>query len=95
MKKPELLAPAGNMESLKAAIAAGCDAVYVGGYFFGARSFAGNFSNEELKEAIIYAHLYHVKVYVTTNTLIYEKEIETFLNYVDYLYHIHVDALII
>lgn len=95
MKKPELLAPAGNMESLKAAVAAGCDAVYLGGYFFGARSFAGNFSNEELKEAVTYAHLYNVKVYVTTNTLIYEQEIDTFLNYVDYLYHIHVDALII
>ena len=51
MKKPELLAPAGNMECLKAAILAGCDAVYLGGNMFGARSFANNFDYDELKEA--------------------------------------------
>ena len=71
-KKPELLAPAGNMEALKAAILAGCDAVYLGGKHFGARSFAGNFSDEEMLDAISYAHLYGVRVYVTMNTLIYE-----------------------
>lgn len=95
MRKPELLAPAGNMESLKAAIEAGCDAVYLGGYMFGARSFAGNFSNEELEEAVIYAHLYGVKIYVTVNTLVYEDEVETFLNYIDLLYRMNVDAVII
>lgn len=95
MKKPELLAPAGNMESLKAAICAGCDAVYLGGYMFGARSFASNFSETELKEAILYAHLYGVKVYVTVNTLVYEEEVETFINYIDYLYKINADAVII
>lgn len=95
MKKPELLAPAGNMESLKAAIEAGADAIYLGGYMFGARSFAGNFSNEEIKEAIIYAHLYGVKIYVTVNTLIYEDEVETFINYVEFLYQADVDAVII
>lgn len=95
MKKPELLAPAGNMESLKAAIAAGCDAIYLGGYMFGARSFAGNFSNEELLKAVEYAHLYNVKVYVTTNTLIYENEVDMFMEYIDFLYHANVDALII
>lgn len=95
MKKPELLSPAGNMESLKAAISAGCDAIYLGGYLFGARNYANNFSNEELKEAVSYAHLYNVKVYVTINTLVYENEIETFLNYIDFLYHANVDALII
>lgn len=95
MKKPELLAPAGNMESLKAAVQAGCDAVYLGGYLFGARSFAENFSNEEIKEAVIYAHLYGVKVYITVNTLIYEDEVETFMNYIDELYHINIDAVII
>ena len=57
MKKPELLAPAGNMESLKAAISAGCDAVYLSGTKFGARAFAANFNDEELKEAINFAHL--------------------------------------
>ncbi len=95
MKKPELLAPAGNMESLYAAIEAGCDAVYLGGYTFGARAYAGNFSLDEMKEAVRYAHLYGVKVYVTVNTVIYESEIEMLLDYVDELVKIHVDALII
>ncbi|MCI9233933.1 MAG: U32 family peptidase [Bacilli bacterium] len=95
MKKPELLAPAGNMESLKAAIEAGADAIYLGGYMFGARSFAGNFSNDEIKEAIIYAHLYGVKIYVTVNTLIYEDEVEIFINYIDFLYKANVDAIIV
>ncbi len=95
MQKPELLSPAGNMECLKAAIEGGCDAVYLGGYAFGARSFAGNFSNEELIEAISYAHLYGVKVYVTVNTLVYESEVELFLNYIDFLYQNNVDAIII
>lgn len=95
MKRPELLAPAGNMNSLKAAILAGADAVYLGGYKFGARSFAHNFDNQELIEAITYAHLYGVKIYVTLNTLIYENEVEEFMNYVDFLYKSNVDALII
>lgn len=95
MKKPELLSPVGNMECLKAAIEGGCDAVYLGGYAFGARSFAGNFSNEELIDAISHAHLYGVKVYVTVNTLVYESEVELFLNYIDFLYRNHVDAVII
>lgn len=95
MKKPELLAPAGNMESLKIAIEAGCDAVYLGGHMFGARSFALNFSNEEIKEAVKYAHLYGVKIYITVNTLVYEDEVETFMNYIDFLYRANVDAVII
>lgn len=95
MKKPELLSPAGNMESLYAAIEGGCDAVYLAGNFYGARSFATNFTNEELKEAISYAHLYGVKVYITINTLIYETEIKNFLEYVEYLQEISVDAVIV
>ncbi len=79
MKRPELLAPVGNFDCLKAAIAAGCDAVYLGGYTFGARNFAGNFSNEEIIEAINLCHLYGIKVYVTVNTLIYDNEVEMFL----------------
>ena len=63
MKRPEILAPAGNMECLKAAIIAGADAIYLGGYMFGARAFSNNFSNEELVEAINYAHMYNVKIY--------------------------------
>ena len=95
MKKPELLSPAGNMQCLKAAIQAGCDAVYLGGYKFGARTFAGNFDNEEMIEAINYAHLYGVKIYVTVNTIIYENEVEEFMEYVDFLYKNNADALII
>ncbi len=95
MKKPELLSPAGNMDSLIAAIEGGCDAVYLSGTLYGARSFAGNFTNEELEEAVTYAHLYGVKVYVTINTLIYEAEIKNFLTYVEYLVSIYVDAVIV
>lgn len=95
MKKPELLSPAGNMECLKAAIQGGCDAVYLGGYAFGARSFAGNFSDEEMKEAITYAHLYGVKVYVTVNTLVYENEVPRFMDYIDFLYRNQVDAILV
>lgn len=94
MKRPELLAPSGNMESLKTAIAAGADAVYLGGILFGARSFAGNFNNEELKAAVKYAHLRNVKVYVTVNTIIYEHEVEKFIEYISFLYKNNVDALI-
>ncbi len=91
----ELLSPAGNFESLKAAILGGCDAIYLGGKLFGARAFSNNFDNNELIEAIKYAHLYGVKVYVTVNTLIYENEVEKFMNYIDFLYKNNVDALII
>lgn len=90
----ELLAPVGNKECLKAAINAGCDAVYLAGRNFGARSFAGNFSNEELIEAIKTCHLYGVKVYVTVNTLIYDTEVERFINYIDFLHRNNVDAVI-
>lgn len=95
MKKIELLAPAGNMNCLKAAIEAGCDAVYLGGNMFGARAFAGNFSNDELIEAINYAHLYGVKVYLTVNTIIYENEVERFIDYVRFVHENNIDAVII
>lgn len=94
MKQVELLSPAGNMESMRAAIFAGCDAVYLGGYMFGARSYAGNFSNEELVEAIKYAHIHGVRVYVTVNTIIYENEVDMFLEYIDFLHQNNVDAVI-
>ena len=95
MKRPEILAPAGNMETLIAAINAGCDAVYLSGKKYGARAYAANFSNDELVQAINYAHLYDVKVYVTVNTLIYEDEMDDLLEYVGFLHKIGVDALII
>ena len=71
----ELLAPAGSFEIFKAVIAAGADAVYVGGDMFGARAYANNFSSEELLEAIDYAHLHGVKVYLTVNTLLKNTEL--------------------
>ena len=91
---PELLAPVGNMECLMAAINAGCDAVYLAGINFGARSFAGNFNNDELIEAIKTCHLYGVKVYITVNTLIYDNEVDRFLNYIDFLHKNNADAVI-
>ena len=95
MKKIELLAPAGNIDSLKAAVQAGCDAVYLGGKSFGARAFSKNFSNNELVEAINYAHLYGVKVYVTCNTLVFDEEVPSFLKYVEFLHKNNVDAILI
>lgn len=95
MKKCELLSPAGNMEMLKYAIMYGADAVYLAGTKFGARKFAQNFSNDELIEAINYAHLYGVNVYITINTLIYEEEIDDFFDYVKYITKIGVDAVLI
>lgn len=95
MRKPELLAPAGNMDSLRAAVAAGCDAVYLGGYTFGARSYAGNFSEEELVEAIKYCHLRKVKVYVTVNTLIHEDRFDMCVSYIEFLHKNNVDAIIV
>ena len=95
MKKPELLAPVGNIECLKAAVNAGCDAVYLSGKLYGARSYAGNFDNDEIVSAIKYCHLYGVKVYVTINTLIYDAEVEGFIKYVDFLHKNGVDAVII
>ena len=92
--KYELLAPAGNMECLIAAIEAGCDAVYIGGKRFGARSFADNFTKEEIIEAINYAHLYGVKIYVTLNIIVYESEVDDFINYVRFLHKNNVDAII-
>ena len=95
MKKVELLAPAGNMEALKAAIQAGCDAVYIGGKNFGARAFSKNFSDEEIIVAINYAHLYGVKVYITVNTLIYDNEVDEFIKYIEFIHKNNVDAIII
>ncbi len=74
MRKPEILAPVGSIESLRAAVAAGCDAVYLGGSHFGARAFADNLSEEEMVEAIGFCHLHGVKIYLTVNTLVKEEE---------------------
>ena len=76
MNTTELLAPAGSFASLKAALAAGADAVYTGGQLFGARAYAENLSGEELTEAIDLVHLAGKKLYLTVNTLLKEKELQ-------------------
>lgn len=91
----ELLAPAGSFEVLKAAINSGCDALYIAGKNYGARAYANNFTLEELIEAIDYAHLFNVSVYVTVNTLIFEDEIDDVINFIDRLYLNQVDGVII
>lgn len=90
----ELLVPVGSYESLVAAINNGADAVYLGGKKFGARAYANNFTLPELENATKLCHLYGVKIYVTVNTLLYEKEIVEALNYVKCLHKMGVDALI-
>lgn len=95
MRKIELLAPAGSMDALYAAVQCGADAVYLGGQMFGARAFAHNFDINQLQEAVSYAHLYGVLVYVTINTLIYGDEIQTCLSYMKQLQDAQVDAFII
>ena len=69
------------MESLHAAVQCGCDAVYLGGTMFGARAYAGNFDDAQMKEAIRYAHIHGVRVYVTMNTLLDETEIDAAFDY--------------
>jgi len=92
---PLLLAPAGSPKALIAACAAGADAVYLGGREFGARKFASNFSDDELRDAVRYAHLRGIEVYVTVNTLITEQEMERALSYLLFLFSIGVDAVLI
>lgn len=92
--KKELLSPAGDFETLKQAIHNGCDAVYLGGKKFGARKFASNFDNEEMIKAIKYCHLYGVRIYVTVNTVIFDDEVNDFLEYITFLHKSGVDAVI-
>lgn len=95
MKKVELLAPAGNMDALIAAVNGGCDAVYLGLKSFSARAFAGNFSHEEFIEAIHYCHTRNVKIYCTINTMLFESEIENAKKEVAFLYENDCDAILI
>jgi putative protease len=92
---PELLAPAGSPEAFPAAVAAGADAVYLSGKRFGARKFARNFTDDELKDAIDFAHRRDVRVYVTINTLIHDRELNDVLEYLLWLYSIGTDAVLI
>jgi putative protease len=75
MNQIELLAPAGDEESLKVAIQKGANAVYLSGARFGARSFAPNFTKDQMQSAVFYAHERNVKIYVTVNTILFEEEL--------------------
>lgn len=96
MRKVEILAPAGSLESLKGAVNGGCDAVYIGGSKFGARAFADNLDEETMLRAIDYVHLYDKKIYLTVNTLLHNEEIEEQLfEYLKKFYMQGLDAVIV
>ena len=95
ISRPEILAPAGNYKALEAAVKAGADAVYLAGQMFGARAYAGNFSDEELIRAIDYCHLFGIKVYLAVNTLIKEKELSSLCGFILPFYKEGLDAVIV
>ena len=95
IKKPELLAPAGNLEKLKMSVLYGADAVYLGGKSFGLRAFGGNFSREDLREAMEFAHARGKKVYVTVNVFPHNGDLEGLPDYLEYLQEIQADALLV
>ena len=94
-KKPELLVPASSLEVLKVAVVFGADAVYIGGEAFGLRAKAKNFSMEEIKEGIAFAHAHGVRVYVTANILAHNRDLEGVRAYFEELKNVGPDALII
>ena len=95
VRKPELLIPASSLEVLKTAVVFGADAVYIGGEAFGLRAKAKNFSMEDMKEGIVFAHAHGVKVYVTANILAHNRDLEGVRAYFEELKEIKPDALII
>lgn len=95
VRQPELLAPAGSLEAAKAAVNAGADAVYMGGPLFSARAYAESSSEDMLLEAIRYCHLRDVKVYMTLNTLMKEREMEELFSYLLPYYKAGLDAVIV
>lgn len=94
-KVPELLAPAGNLDKLKLAISYGANAVYLGGLKFGLRSAADNFTNQELKEGIEFAHAKDALVYVVLNGFLHDKDLEEMVEFIKYLEDLAVDAVIV
>ncbi len=93
--KPEVLAPAGNLEKLKTAIAYGADAVYMAGKQFGLRTFSDNFTHEEMREGVAYAHAHGVKCYCTVNVMAHEADISLIDDEIRFLSEVGIDALII
>lgn len=94
MRKPELLAPAGDLEKLKIAVTYGADAVYLAGKQFGLRAYAGNFSKEEMAEGIKFAHEKGAKVYITTNIIPHNDDLVTFPDYLEELQLLGADAIL-
>lgn len=95
LSKTEILAPAGNMDAVRAAVNGHADAVYLGGNLFSARAFAGNFDEKELLETIDYCHTFDVKVYMAVNTLLKNDEIKRLPDYVEPYYREGVDGIIV
>ena len=95
MRIPELLAPVGSMDHLKVAINAGASSVYLSGKNYGARKYAENFTLDEIRDAVNIAHMHNVRVYVTVNTIIKERELESVMNYLSHLHAIGVDAVLV
>ena len=93
--RPELLAPAGDLERLKIAILYGADAVYIGGSILGLRANARNFTMDEIKEGVKFAHKYNKKVYVTVNIILHDKELKVVSDYLKELEKCKVDAIIV
>lgn len=94
-KEIELLAPAGTWEALEAAVNAGANAIYLGGKAFGARAYADNFGREELAKAVYFCHMHHVRLYITVNTLIDDKELQELAEYLLFLSNVGVDGIIV
>ena len=94
-KKPELLAPAGDLERLKIAVIYGADAVYIGGPILGLRANAINFTFDEIKEGVEFAHKHHAKVYVTVNIILHNKELKSVKSYLKQIEECGVDAIIV
>lgn len=95
MKKPELLSPAGDYTCFQAALKAGADAVYIGGQQYGARAYAGNFSDEEILRALDEAHFYGRKIYLTVNTLMRQKELDHLEEFIAPFYEAGLDGVIV
>lgn len=95
MSAPEILAPAGSLESLTAAVNCGADAVYIGGKQFSARQNAANFSNEELKQAADLCHLHGIKIYLTVNTIIFDNQVNEFADFIKFAANTGIDAFIV
>lgn len=95
MNKLEILAPAGDMERLKSAIYFGADAVYFAGKKFGLRAFTTNFKEDEMKQAVDYAHSHNVKCYITVNILAHDVDFDSLKEYLQYLDKIGVDGVIV